>query len=233
MSSVSSDARAIYGEDYAQRYPELYTAPWQRKHELNARNLTGVLDGLPGPAPRWLDLACGQAWHFSAFRERARMLGVDLSEAQLQRARANAPWATFQCADMTQVAFPRCSFDLVTNFWGGYCYLHSTARITALFRDAIGWIAPGGTLYIEVLLGSDLESFNRSRFAQQTGFAVSALSADYTDWAYEDEGGRHLMTSPPLATLLEVIEPSFASVEARHDGGFMVHLIASGRASAP
>lgn len=221
--------RAIYDEDYAGRYPSLYTSPWRRKHQLNAENLASVLHGLQSPLPRWLDLACGQAWHFSVFPGRAWMLGLDISEAQLARARVCAPHAAFVCGDMAQTSFPPESFDLVTNFWAGYCYLESRARIAALWHSVVGWIAQGGALYIEVLLGPDLETFNRSRFSGNTGFAVSPRSEDYSEWEYKDIGGRHVMTSPPLEDFLDIISPAFHVVDARHDGAFMVHLIASGR----
>jgi trans-aconitate methyltransferase len=227
-TSVEKTVQGIYSELYADLYPSLYLAPWQRKHHLNADNLDRILSGLCS-LPRWLDLACGQAWQFSVFPGRAQMVGLDLSETQLARARVNAPHARFLCGDMTKAVFARESFDLVSNFWAGYCYLRSRRRVTSLLRSVIEWIAPGGALYIEVLLGRDLASFNHSSYAQQTTFAVTPISDDFSEWQYNDVGGRHLMTSPPLEDFLEIILPAFADVEARHDGGFMVHLIARGR----
>ncbi len=157
------------------------------------------------------------------------MLGLDISEAQLKRARINAPEAAFICGDMKEVKFQAASFDLVTNFWAGYCYLDSRADILQLCSQAIEWIAPGGALYIEVLLGRDLESFNRSHFSARTGFIVSPRSDDYSRWKYEDVGGTHFMTSPPLEEFVDIMLPSFDNVDARHDGAFMTHLIATGR----
>jgi hypothetical protein len=81
----------------------------------------------------------------------------------------------------------------------------------ALYRDAIG---------------EDPESFNRSRFSGKTGFTVSPRSADYSEREYEDSGGRHLMTSPPLEDFLQIITPAFDRVNAPRR---MVHLIATGR----
>ena len=227
--TFDEQARSIYCERYAASYPGLYVSPWLRKHDLNKKNLERVLDGLIPPLPYWLDLACGQAWHFSVFPARARMLGVDISEAQLLRARARVPGAEFVCENMARVGFPSGSFDLVTSFWAGYCYLRSPVRIAALWRSAVDWIAPGGALYIEVLRAGDLESFNRSRFSIRTQFRVSARSQDFSEWEYEDIGGTHVMTSPPVEQFLEIISPHFRTVDARHDGAFMVHLIATGR----
>lgn len=224
---------ALYGEAYAARYADLYIAPWQRKHQLDVANLSRILDELEdrgsGTRPRWLDLACGQAWHFARFPGRARQIGVDLSAAQLARARRNAPHATFLQADLTDLALAAGSVDLVTNFWAGYCYLGSSARIVALVERATGWIATGGALYFEVLVPRDLETFNQSRYAARTGFAVTPLCHDYSDWQYDDIAGRHVMHSPPLELFLAGLSDRFRFVEAVHDGGFMIHLIARGR----
>jgi SAM-dependent methyltransferase len=227
--AVGEGARPIYAEGYAADYPKLYIDPWRRKHWLNAENLAAILDALPDAMPRWLDLACGQAWHFAQFPDRARMNGLDLSAAQLARARANAPAATYLQGNMAHANFAPASFDLVTNFWGGYCYLADRALIGDLWRRAVDWIAPGGALYIEILLGADLADFNRSKFAKTTGFTVSPRAADYSEWEYADTGGRHLMTSPPLDDFVAIVTPAFREVQARHDGSFAVHLVATGR----
>jgi hypothetical protein len=229
MSRYDEGASAIYRESYAESYPALYIAPWSRKHELNATNLAHIFDGLEPARPLWVDLACGQAWHFSVFPGRGRMIGLDLSEAQLVRAKRNAPEAAFIRADMAHAPFTPGSVDLVTNFWAGYCYLGSEGRIGSMLNDAVSWIRPGGALYIEVLLARDLESFNRSHFSGQTGFVVVPRSTDYTDWRYDDVGGQHIMTSPPLEFFLKILSAKFQQIDARHDSGFMVHLIATGR----
>jgi hypothetical protein len=95
VTEVNAPAQTIYSESYAQDYPALYIEPWARKHELNAANLFAILCGLWKPLPRWLDLACGQAWYFSVLPQQAWMLGLDISPAQLARARARVPSAQF------------------------------------------------------------------------------------------------------------------------------------------
>jgi hypothetical protein len=163
------------------------------------------------------------------FPGRARQIGVDLSLAQLARARRNAPEASFVQADMAQFCLAEGSVDLITNFWAGYCYLGASERIAALVRRAVGWLGEGGALYFEILLPRDLESFNRSQYSSRTGFAVAPLSEDYSEWGYDDVGGRHVMTSPPLELFMDLVSGHFCEVEAKHDGAFMVHLIATGR----
>jgi SAM-dependent methyltransferase len=219
----------IYSEQYAEQYPALYLAPWRRKHALNAANLDRILTAYGPVNPSWLDLACGQAWHFSLFPGRARMLGFDLSPAQLARAKRNAPHADFVCADIARAPLQTGSFDLITNFWAGYCYLGTYDRIVSLLHDVMDWTRPGGSLYMEVLLARDLETFNQSQFADATGFTVFPRSTDYTAWGYYDSGGAHVMMSPPIEFFLDALAPQFETIQAKHDGAFMVHLIATGR----
>jgi len=219
---------ALYRPSYARDYPELYLTAWPAKHALNRALLGDLLDEL-GPEPRWLDMACGQGWHFSQFGGRARMTGLDLSQAQLAHARAATPGADFLCGDMAEAQFAPGSFDLLTNFWGGYCYLADREAIAALWRRALGWIAPGGAMYVELLLAEDLASFNRSGFASKTGFSVFSRGSDFIEWGYEDSAGTHIMTSPPLSEALDIVRPAFRQVDVRHDGRFMTHLVARGR----
>ncbi len=157
------------------------------------------------------------------------MVGVDLSVAQLSYARERLPNATFIQCDMARVDFPAASFDLVTNFWAGYCYLAEQSRIADVLRNVLRWIRRGGALYFEVLLARDLERFNQSNFAGKTGFTVVPRSPDYVDWEYDDAAGQHRMTSPPLDFFLDLLGPEFAAIEAKHDLGFMVHIIATGK----
>jgi hypothetical protein len=37
------------------------------------------------------------------------------------------------------------------------------------------------------------------------------------------------MTSPPLEFFLDILAPEFHRIDARHDAGFMVHVIATRR----
>lgn len=223
---------SIYDDAYAERYDELYLYPWRQKHQVNLRHLAGLLPRLP-PRPRWLDLACGQAWHFAQLPDTIAKFGVDLSLAQLRRARRRSPGARFVQADMSRVAFPEAAFDLVTAFWAGYCYLDDEARIEALFRQAVRWTRPGGALYVEVLPPSHLASFNASRYAAATSFRVTPRTPDYGKWAYEDSGGTHEMTSPPVERFQEWLAPGFAVAESQFAGGFMVDVIARDRLARP
>ncbi len=224
----------IYDEEYASQYARLYIAPWRAKHERNLANLRRILaaQGAGQPGRRWLDAACGPAWHFTEFPSGIRQVGLDLSTAQLRQARLANPQADFVCADMAQSVFAPESFDLVTNFWAGYCYLDDFVRIAQFLDNVIAWVRPGGSCYLEILLADDVASFNVSRYARATGFQVFARTPDFVRWGYRDSGGEHLMTSPPLEFFTKPLAAAFECVEAEHDGAFMVHLIARGKHSS-
>lgn len=222
-------ARAIYGPGYAESYGALYIEPWAHKHDLNRRRIEAWIDRRGLERPRWLDLACGQAWHFGAVRRGAQRVGLDASLDQLRVARGRRPGDQFVQADMGRSAFDPASFDLVTSFWGAYCYLDDTARILRWFQRARDSVRAGGALYVEVLLAEDLASFNRSKYAGRTAFRVEDRGRNFERWAYRDSGGWHSMTSPPLERFLELVEGHFEKVEAVHDGRFMVHLMAEGK----
>lgn len=218
-------ARELYGDQYSGLYRALYIdhPMWREKHELNLR----VVRSLVGAGASWLDTCCGQAWHFTGVGGVAKT-GIDLSAAQLARARADNPDATFLEGDVLEIELAQ-RFDLVSNFWGAYSYLDSEARIAAFVARAIEWTAPGGALYFELITPATLAAFNDTAFAAATGCAVELRSADGVAWAYTDPAGRHELTSPPVAFFRPLLEPWFGAVETRGIAATMVQLVATGR----
>jgi SAM-dependent methyltransferase len=63
-----------------------------------------------------LDLGCGAGLITADLTTRARVVGVDISAAQLELARRNAPAARLVRADMVEIAFAPRSFDAVVAF---------------------------------------------------------------------------------------------------------------------
>ena len=72
-----------------------------------------------GKAGRVLDLGCGNGIPVIKYlSDRGfEVIGVDISEKQVERARALVPRATFLCQDMTTLAFKSKSFLAVTAFY--------------------------------------------------------------------------------------------------------------------
>jgi SAM-dependent methyltransferase len=217
---------AIYDGGYCDVYGALYIDRWPEKHATNL----AILDFLIGDRgeTRWLDLACGQAWHFARMAGRARMTGIDASPAQLARARAAAPHAVFMEADLRAFAPKPGSFDLVTLFWGAYCYLAEWEQMARMIERAVAGVAPGGSLYIEVLPIEAIPSFNACRFAAETGFRARRVGHSQ-HWIYRDRGGFHRMLSPPAAAFIALLADRFETVRLHDDGRFMRHLVAHRR----
>jgi len=221
------DIISLYDDEYASKYENFYLYPWIDKHNLNIKNIKLILIELPQENKKWLDICCGQAWHFSMFPNTIEKVGVDISEAQLNLAINRNPDAVFIHGDILKIAFPEESFDVVTNFWAAYCYLNSFDRITTLVKKAAMWTKKGGSLYFEVLLPEDLKTFNSSLFAKKTGYSVSPRSSDFSKWSYQDAGGKHNMTSPPIEFFVDLLSEFFGKIETEHDSGFITHLIAT------
>jgi SAM-dependent methyltransferase len=195
----------IYTSDYISLYDRYHldTVPTKYRHNLSYLNRF-LRDG-----HKWLDVGCGSAWHFSNVGKSVEKVGVDISQAQIDVARKNNPSATFICDDALSVDIPECKFDLVTSFWGPYCYLDSEDQIVEFFNRLVSWVRPGGNLYVELLLPDEVYSFNFSPHSAFTETYVTPLREDYTKWQYEDPGGKHIMLSPPLEFFTNFLSDRF------------------------
>ncbi|HEY7148407.1 MAG TPA: methyltransferase domain-containing protein [Gaiellaceae bacterium] len=154
--------------------------PWKRfLDELAAR--------LPANA-RVLDLGCGNGSKTARLAGRFDVLGVDVSERQLQLARAEVPGATFVHADFMELDFPTETFDAVTAL---YSLVHAPREdYPALFRRIGDWLKPGGHFLasmshvggpdrIEEWLGVDMffsgfDAETNSRIVREAGFELLA-----------------------------------------------------------
>jgi SAM-dependent methyltransferase len=95
------------------------------------------------PGSDVLDLGCGRG--VPATRELAkehRVVGVDISRAQIELARHHVPEATFVHADAAELELPRASFDAVVSL---YMLSHvPRAEQGPLLEQIHGWLRPGG-----------------------------------------------------------------------------------------
>ena len=98
--------------------------------------------GLPDGASA-LDLGCGAGVPVTQWlARRFEVIGVDVSERQLELARQNVPAARLIKADMAGVDFPNGSFDIVVAF---YSVIHvPRAEQPALVDRIYRWLRPGG-----------------------------------------------------------------------------------------
>ncbi len=119
-------------------------AAWRRyvRGSKEDQYLGDLLKRLPS-APDLLELGCGGGTGPTAtLVARSRYVGVDISSAQVRRARERFPSATFRCADMTSIDVPAASFDAVVALFVLAHVPH--AEIDALVPKVGWWLRPGG-----------------------------------------------------------------------------------------
>ncbi|HKG53900.1 MAG TPA: class I SAM-dependent methyltransferase [Anaerolineales bacterium] len=79
--------------------------------------LKDLIERLPAHT-KVLDAGCGAGIPISQMlSEHFEVMGVDFSEAQIERAKKNVPNAKFLCEDMTKLSFPENSFDGITSYY--------------------------------------------------------------------------------------------------------------------
>ncbi|WP_234440421.1 bifunctional 2-polyprenyl-6-hydroxyphenol methylase/3-demethylubiquinol 3-O-methyltransferase UbiG [Streptomyces rimosus] len=109
--------------------------------------IAALLERLPGGADV-LDLGCGCGVPVARDLSGAghAVVGVDVSEVQVRRARGLVPRARFRRADAVDADFPSASFDAVVCL---YMLIHlPLAEQPVLLSRIAGWLRPGGTLLV-------------------------------------------------------------------------------------
>ena len=150
-TQLVADGYDAIGETFAEWRERIVGDPrdeWQ--DDLVARLADGA---------RVLELGCGAGTpETKRLAQRFRLMGVDISPKQVERARAAIPAAEFLCADFTDLELPDGSFDAVVSF---YAFNHVPRELLApLLRDIRGWLVPGGWL---------LTAFGQSDLPEWTG----------------------------------------------------------------
>jgi SAM-dependent methyltransferase len=111
-------------------------------------NLRALLPELRGISV--LDLGCGFGWFSRYAREQsaARVLGLELSEKMLERARSmgSDPAIEYRRADLEHVELPEGAFDLAFSSLA----LHYIADLGALLAKVSRALVPGGSLVVSM-----------------------------------------------------------------------------------
>ena len=108
--------------------------PWERF-------LDDVAQRLPADASV-LDLGCGNGAKTARLAGRFEVTGVDISERQVELARAAVPGATFVQADFVELDFPAETFDAITAL---YSIVHVPRdEQKPLLARILRWLKPGG-----------------------------------------------------------------------------------------
>jgi len=124
----------------AERYAE-----WAASFESPAMRWVDKLEQRLPERSRVLDLGCGGGGPATrTLAARHDLVGVDISERQLERARRLVPKARFVRADAAEVDFEPESFDAVVSlFMLGHV---PRAKQRPLLERIFEWLAPGGWL---------------------------------------------------------------------------------------
>ena len=114
--------------------------------------------GLVAEGSRVVELGCGGGtFETRDLAARFRLTGVDLSSAQLERARQRVPAAEFRQADFTTVEFEPGSLGGVAAF---YSFNHVPRELLApVFARVHDWLQPGGVFLTALGVGDESEWF--------------------------------------------------------------------------
>lgn len=163
-----------------------------------------LLQRLPDDG-RVLDLGCGCGVPVSrAVAVTGRhVVGVDLSQVQVDRARRLVPGGTFMQADIADLEFADSSFDAVVAF---YSVIHVPVdRQPALLESVSRWLRPGGS-FVATLgwrawtgseshwLGSDAAMWwsHADVETYREWLTAAGLVIDSVDFVAEGDGGHSL-----------------------------------------
>jgi SAM-dependent methyltransferase len=137
-----TDPKRIVAEGYdaiADRF-----AAWQEgvRGDARMRYLEELLSRLP-PQPDILELGCGAAVESTRLlASSGRLVGVDISNEQIRRARDRISEATFIHADATEIDFAPESFDAAVAF---FVLTHiPRAELPDLMERLATWLRPNG-----------------------------------------------------------------------------------------
>jgi len=145
----------VFGVGYADSYDSLYAD----KDYVAECDLLEVIFARAGrPVHGLLDLGCGTGRHAVELASRGyEIVGVDLSEAMLERARRRATaegaaGTTFLQGDIATIELDR-SFDAVLSMFAVVGYQLSDAAVRATFANVRRHLEPGGVFVFDVWFG--------------------------------------------------------------------------------
>ena len=208
----AEDVERLYDEDYAASYEEkfldsLITA-------ADTRYEVELLTSFLTPTTRWLDVACGSGYFLRRFPDVDRV-GLDISPAMLERARAGNPEVELRRHDFRD-PIPEWAdrFEFVSCMWYAYCYVDTVAELLQLVGNLAFWTAPSGHCFVP-LADPNLLTRQEIPYRSHTNHAGEVTITGIL-WSFVEEDGAkahsHLL-SPNLEFMREQFAVFFESVE--------------------
>jgi ubiquinone/menaquinone biosynthesis C-methylase UbiE len=140
-------------EIYDEVYASIYNMLWHSNEKLQFEQVSMqdiALADWPKDSVKVVDMCCGTAPHACWFKNLGvDYVGVDISEAMLQKARKECPQAKFKKGDISQVQlFPQksASHCILMNF---SAYQFDNPKIVS--DNAYQWLEPGGYFIVHLV----------------------------------------------------------------------------------
>lgn len=133
-------------------------------HQQFWKKLAGICDSFGKPI-NVLDIGCGTGRYFHCLRHVNRLVGMDVSEEMLARARHPVMESEVTAKEIELIAgnfynceFPPASFDFIYSLgvFGNGCPI--TSAVLQKFRN---WLKPGGRLFFDVMDAANLPPIPR------------------------------------------------------------------------
>ncbi len=140
-----------YGDAHAAWYDALYAEALGRDTEQEAGDLLALVRAQLGRSPSsWLDVGCGTGRHLSVVTSEVdEVVGVDISEAMLDVARARLPGTVeLRVGDQRTLDLGR-TFDVVTSLFSSIGYVEDAAEARRTVARLADHTAAGGVLLVE------------------------------------------------------------------------------------
>jgi len=148
-TDVYEDSSDIYDDFYSSIYDSLFSTPERISFEKEAIEKYALSDW-PIVDTKLLDVCCGTSPNSGWLcKTEADFVGIDNSEAMLQKARAKCSRARYYRGDVTRSeVFPPKSFSHVLVM---YFSVYQFKNPKLLFNNINAWMKPGGILVVHLV----------------------------------------------------------------------------------
>ena len=154
----------VFGADYSDSYDALYA---EKDYGAECDLVEGIFKSSDRPIRSILDLGCGTGRHSVELARRGyQVVGVDLSEGMLERARRRAKaegvsGTTFLLGDVQNVQLNR-QFDAVLSMFAVVGYQISDAAVRSTLANVRQHLEPEGVFIFDVWYGPAVEAVGPS-----------------------------------------------------------------------
>lgn len=205
-----------FGKEYLDLYPH--------RNDAEARSVVGLIEQAVdlGGVRRALDLACGSGRHTRVLCDRVWTVGLDLSMALLEVARAESPHAPYVRGDMRRLPFAAHAFELVVNLFTSFGYFDTDDESRHVLAEVRRVIAPQGWFVLDYLNAPHVRAKLVPQDTRKVGSRVITQTRRITDDGRYVE--KHISSNDSPQTYLERVR-LFDAADLRallRDAGFTI-----------